>query len=142
MGRIMLKVKKARLSKKTNRKLNFRKFVDSGYSDMKLFLKACKDDENLLIYTCLEQDELQDIINKMKNFDTLDEQIAYLVANQPIMNKTEKRFDKVVESLYAYLKGFDLEKSCRIGNWVASKSIEGFGMDKFPKLNELKEFIN
>ncbi len=44
--------------------------------------------------------------------------------------------------LYAYLKGFDLEKSCRIGNWVASKSIEGFGMDKFPKLNELKEFIN
>ena len=44
--------------------------------------------------------------------------------------------------LYAYLKEYDLEKSCRIGNWVASKAIEGFGMDKFPKLNELKEFIN
>ncbi len=44
--------------------------------------------------------------------------------------------------LYAYLKEYDLEKSCKIGNWVASKAIEGFGMDKFPKSNELKEFIN
>ena len=29
--------------------------------------------------------------------------------------------------LYSFLKGYDLEKSCRIGNWVASKAIEGFG---------------
>lgn len=43
--------------------------------------------------------------------------------------------------LYSYLNGFDLEKSCRIGNWVASKSIEGFGMDKFPSLKDLKEFF-
>ena len=43
--------------------------------------------------------------------------------------------------LYSYLNGFDLEKSCRIGNWVASKSIEGFGMDKFPSLKDLMEFI-
>ena len=41
--------------------------------------------------------------------------------------------------LYSFLNGFDLEKSCRIGNWVASKSIEGFGMDKFPSLKDLKE---
>lgn len=43
--------------------------------------------------------------------------------------------------LYAYLKDYDLEKSCEIGNWVASKAIEGFGMDKFPVLKELEEFI-
>ena len=43
--------------------------------------------------------------------------------------------------LYSFLKGFDLEKSCQIGNWVASKSIEGFGMEKFPSLKDLEEFF-
>lgn len=43
--------------------------------------------------------------------------------------------------LYSFLKGFNLEKSCRIGNWVASKSIEGFGMEKFPSLKDLEEFF-
>ncbi|WP_407378391.1 carbohydrate kinase family protein [Methanobrevibacter sp.] len=44
--------------------------------------------------------------------------------------------------LYAFLNDFTLEKSCEIGNWVASKAIEGFGMEKFPSLEELKDFIN
>jgi ribokinase len=44
--------------------------------------------------------------------------------------------------LYSYLKGYDLEKSCRIGNWVASKSIEGFGMEKFPTLRDLEDFFS
>ncbi|MBR4448234.1 carbohydrate kinase family protein [Methanobrevibacter sp.] len=43
--------------------------------------------------------------------------------------------------LYSFLRGYDLEKSCKIGNWVASKSIEGFGMEKFPTLKELEEFF-
>jgi ribokinase len=43
--------------------------------------------------------------------------------------------------LYSFLKGYDLEKSCKIGNWVASKSIEGFGMEKFPTLKDLEEFF-
>ena len=43
--------------------------------------------------------------------------------------------------LYSILKGYNLEKSCKIGNWVASKSIEGFGMDKFPSLKDLEEFF-
>ena len=43
--------------------------------------------------------------------------------------------------LYSYLKGYDLEKSCKIGNWVASKSIEGFGMEKFPSLKDLEDFL-
>ncbi|WP_405287336.1 carbohydrate kinase family protein [Methanobrevibacter sp.] len=43
--------------------------------------------------------------------------------------------------LYSYLKGYGLEKSCKIANWVASKAIEGFGMEKFPSLKELEEFF-
>ena len=43
--------------------------------------------------------------------------------------------------LYSYLKGYDLEKSCRIGNWVASKAIEGFGMEKFPTHKDLEGFF-
>lgn len=43
--------------------------------------------------------------------------------------------------LYGYLRGYDLEKSCKIANWVASKAIEGFGMEKFPSLKELEEFF-
>lgn len=43
--------------------------------------------------------------------------------------------------LYSFLRGYDLEKSCKIGNWVASKSIEGFGMDKFPSAKDLEDFF-
>lgn len=43
--------------------------------------------------------------------------------------------------LYSFLKGYDLEKSCKIGNWVASRAIQGFGMDKFPTAKELDEFF-
>jgi ribokinase len=43
--------------------------------------------------------------------------------------------------LYSYLRGYDLEMSCKIGNWVASKSIEGFGMEKFPSLKDLEDFF-
>lgn len=43
--------------------------------------------------------------------------------------------------LYSFLKGYDLEKSCQIGNWVASKAIQGFGMEKFPTARELEEFF-
>lgn len=43
--------------------------------------------------------------------------------------------------LYSYLKEYNLEKSCQIANWVASKSIEGYGMEKFPSLKELEDFF-
>ncbi len=43
--------------------------------------------------------------------------------------------------LYSFLKGFGLEKSCRIGNWVARRAIQGFGMEKFPTVKELEEFF-
>lgn len=43
--------------------------------------------------------------------------------------------------LHGVLNGYSLEKSCLIGNWVASQSIKNFGMDSFPTLNELNKFL-
>lgn len=101
-----MKIKKERVSKRTNRKQNFKKFVESGYTDYSAFLKACNKDENLLIYTCLRHEELEEIINKMKEYSTLDEQIKFLVNNQPPMNATLERFNKATESIAKYLKGY------------------------------------
>lgn len=42
--------------------------------------------------------------------------------------------------LYSYLKGYSLEKSCTIGNWLASKSVEGLGISALPTIDDLKEF--
>ncbi|KZX16577.1 5-dehydro-2-deoxygluconokinase [Methanobrevibacter cuticularis] len=42
--------------------------------------------------------------------------------------------------LYSYLKGYSLEKSCLIGNWVASKSVENIGITGMPNENKLLEF--
>lgn len=41
--------------------------------------------------------------------------------------------------LYGMLNDYSLEKSCKIGNFVASKAIQGYGMEKFPKEKDLKE---
>ena len=196
------KIKKERLSKKTNRKQNFKKFVESGYSDIKLFLKACNHDENLLIYTCLEPEELNEVISKMKKFDILEEyikefisnqsidnkdelqnivnkikeldildpeiryfvdnysiigenelkeiiskmknfnrlesQIKYLVGNQPIMNKDEKRFNKVVDSLYSYLKGYIDYNAFRLSN--STNSAEDWSAELWEKYCKICDF--
>jgi ribokinase len=42
--------------------------------------------------------------------------------------------------LYSYLKGYSLEKSCLIGNWIASKSVENFGISGLPDLPQLEKF--
>lgn len=99
-------IKKAKISKRTNRKQNFKKFIESNYTDIPAFLSACKNDENLLIYTCLTHDELQQYIDKMKQVEGIDEQLKFLVNNQPIMNENVERFNKVTESIAKYLKGY------------------------------------
>lgn len=43
--------------------------------------------------------------------------------------------------LYGFLNDFPLAKSCEIGNWVASKAIQAYGMEAFPSLEDLKEFL-
>jgi len=42
--------------------------------------------------------------------------------------------------LYSYLKGYSLEKSCLIGNWVASKCVENIGTLGLPDKNQMEEF--
>lgn len=116
-----MKIKKEKLSKRTNRKQNFKKFVESGYTDIRAFLAACKNDENLLIYTCLTQEELLDVIEKMKQQEGgLEEQIKYLVNNQPTMNETPERFDRVKTSIFTYLKGYLSYNAWRMNNGIFS----------------------
>lgn len=99
-------IKKAKLQKRTSRKQNFKNFIESGYTNHAAFLAACKNDENLLIYTCLTKDELQECIDKMKEFETPEEQIKYLVDHQPPMNSSVERFDRATDSITKYLKGY------------------------------------
>ena len=109
-------IKKAKLSKRTNRKQSFKKFIESGYTDIQAFNNACKNDENLLIYTCLEPEELQVYIDKMKEIENPEEQVKYLVNNQPIANSTVERYDRVTKCLAKYLKGYIDYSAYRLSN--------------------------
>lgn len=44
--------------------------------------------------------------------------------------------------LYGILNNYSLKDSCIIANWVASKSIEGFGIETFPLKKQLLDFEN
>lgn len=103
---MVAKIEKKRIIKKTNRKQNLKKFIDSDYRNIDLFLSGCKNDEDLLIYTCLEPEELNEYIEKMKNFPTIQEQIQFLIENQPFMNENLKRFEKCIKCLASYIKGY------------------------------------
>lgn len=43
--------------------------------------------------------------------------------------------------LYGLLNDYDLRCCCSIGNFVASKTIEGYGMEKFPMERDVEEFL-
>lgn len=136
-------------------------YVQKGFDELKPILERC----NILL---INESELRLLCNntdasiKELAVDLLDFGIETIVVKQGskgvfAMNNQEECFVEsfkcdVVDTtgagdsfnsgfLYSFLKGFDLEKSCKIGNWVASKSIEGFGMDKFPSLKDLEEFF-
>jgi len=106
------KIQGKKLVKKTNYKQNFKKFVESDYTNLESFKKACKNDENLLIYTCLSHKELMYYINNMKALNALgidlEGQIKYLkdVDIQPAMNETEARYDVCILSIADYLKSY------------------------------------
>lgn len=42
--------------------------------------------------------------------------------------------------LYGYLNKYSLENSCKLGNWVASLSISGKGLNNLPNKKDLEEF--
>lgn len=136
-------------------------YVQKGFDELKPILERC----NILL---INESELRLLCNnneaslKELAIDFLDFGIETIVIKQGskgvfAVNKSEECFVEafkcdVVDTtgagdsfnsgfLYSFLKGFNLEKSCRIGNWVASKAIEGFGMDKFPSLKDLEEFF-
>ena len=134
----MAKMKKAKLVKRTSRKQNFKKFIESGYTDISSFLNACKNDENLLIYTCLKKDELQVYIDTMKQLNTIDEQIEYLVNNQPMMNETEERFNRCVESMAKYLKGYIEFNGFKLAN--AEGDAEDWAAEFWAKYCKICEF--
>lgn len=102
----MKEIKKEKIIKRVNRKQSLKKFIDSGYSDKQAFLDACKNDENLLIYTCITDEELDHYLTKMQEFKDVQDQIKFLIENQPAMNETLERYNRCVESIAKYLKGY------------------------------------
>lgn len=103
------KIQAKKLTKRSNYKQNFKKFVESGYTDIEAFKKACgKSDENLLIYTCLKDDELLPFIEHMKTIEGLDNQLRYLKDPdvQPTMNATEERYKVCIQSIASFLKNY------------------------------------
>lgn len=117
---MLKKIKKGRISKRTNRKQALKKFIESGYNDLQAFYNACKNDENLLIYTCLTKEEVLEYIKKMQEFPTIEEQIKFLINNQPIANENVERFDRVTESIANYLKGYIEFNGWKMNNGAAS----------------------
>lgn len=102
------KIQGKKLLKKTNNKQSFQKFIDSGYTDFNMFSKACKGNEDLLIYTCLTHNELLEYIDKIKGIEGIDAKLKYLKdnKNQPSMNANETRYNKCIESIASYLKNY------------------------------------
>lgn len=102
------KIQGKKLSKKTNYKQNFKKFIESKYTNIDAFKKACKGDENLLIYTCLKTEELLPFIEHIKTIEGLDAQVKYLKDPdiQPAMNATEERYETCILSIADYLKNY------------------------------------
>ena len=135
-------------------------YVEKGFDDLKVILKRT----NILL---INENELRILCNdkdssiKELAIGLLDFGIDNVVVKQGskgtfAINKSEECFVEAFEVevvdttgagdsfnsgfLYSYLNGYNLTKSCKIGNWVASRAIGGFGMEKFPTLKELKEF--
>ena len=100
------KIQAKKLLKKTNNKRSFKAFVDSGYTDFDSFKKACKNNENLLIYTCLKHDELMPYIEKIKTIEDFGDKLKYLKENQPAMNETEERYEVCITSVAQFLKNY------------------------------------
>lgn len=136
-------------------------YVEKGFDELRPILERC---DILLI----NENELRLLCNN-SNADLkelciglLDLGIETIVVKQGskgafAMSNSEECFVKAYECevvdttgagdsfnsgfLYSFLKGYNLEKSCKIGNWVASRAIQGYGMEKFPTAKELEDFF-
>jgi sugar/nucleoside kinase (ribokinase family) len=69
-----------------------------------------------------------------------DEEVTVPVFETDVIDTTAAGDSFNAGFLYSYLKDYSLEKSCLIGNWVASKCVENIGITGLPDKNQLKEF--
>ncbi|MEA4957252.1 5-dehydro-2-deoxygluconokinase [bioreactor metagenome] len=69
-----------------------------------------------------------------------DEEVKVPVFNVDVVDTTAAGDSFNVGFLYSYLKGYSLEKSCLIGNWVASKCVENICTVGLPNKTQLENF--
>ena len=136
-------------------------YVQKGFDELRPILERCDilliNESELRLLCNNDESSLKELVVGLLDFG-----IECVVVKQGstgvfAMNNSEECFVEAYECdvvdttaagdsfnsgfLYSFLKGYSLEKSCMIGNWVASKSIEGFGMEKFPSLKDLEDFF-
>lgn len=135
-------------------------YVEKGFDELKAILERTNIlliNENELRILCNDEDSsIKELAIGLLDFGIDDVVVKQGSKGTFAINKSEECFVEAFEVdavdttgagdsfnsgfLYSYLNGYDLTKSCKIGNWVASRAIGGFGMEKFPTLKELKEF--
>lgn len=93
------------MSKKTELEL-FQEFVNSNYTNMKLFTKLCKQNMNLTAYLCIDSSDLQDYFTQIQQIPNIKDQYNYLIEKQPIINSSEDVYEKAVNILTEYLKKY------------------------------------
>ena len=94
-------------------------FIESDYSNLELFKKACHKNINLEIYLCIPEKELIRILQEYKNqgINNAKDLSSRLVNDQPAMNKTleiyEKAVIKIQQNIDNYIKyhGFKMANS-------------------------------
>ena len=136
-------------------------YVEKGFDELRPILERCDilliNEHELRLLCNNSNDDLKELCVGLLDFG-----ISTIVVKQGskgafAMNNSEECFVEAFKCdavdttgagdsfnsgfLYSFLKGYGLEKSCKIGNWVASRAIQGFGMEKFPTAKELEEFF-
>jgi ribokinase len=69
-----------------------------------------------------------------------DEEVKIPAYNSKVIDTTAAGDSFNAGFLFAYLNDYSLEKSCMIGNWIASKCIEDIGIRGLPRKKELEKF--
>ncbi|RBQ23792.1 putative sugar kinase [Candidatus Methanobinarius endosymbioticus] len=69
-----------------------------------------------------------------------NEEVKVPVFETDVIDTTAAGDSFNVGFLYSYLKGYSLEKSCLIGNWIASKCVENICTSGLPSKDQLNEF--
>ena len=69
-----------------------------------------------------------------------DEEVNVPIFETDMVDTTAAGDSFNVGFLYSYLKGYSLEKSCLIGNWIASKCLENICVTGLPYKDSLEEF--